>query len=130
MMARWLPKQFLVMLLAVFLTAGFSLPAAQASAMAAKTTTMTDMAMPSDAGMAKVAATDSDCGACLKGASDTGNPMHCPPTCIAPAMAVLPQGLAMTMVLRAQQPTPLPYPQFRGHSPLPDPSPPRPRDIV
>lgn len=129
-MARRSPKQFLVMLLAVLLTAGFSLSAAQASIMSAKMATMTGMAMPSDTGMATDTAStmDSDCGAFLKGADDNGNPMQCPPTCIAPVLAVLPQGLAATMMLRAQQPAPSPYPLLRGHAPLPDPSPPKSSD--
>ncbi|WP_245319649.1 hypothetical protein [Mesorhizobium temperatum] len=118
------------MLLAVFLTAGFSLSAAQATIMSAKMATMTGMTMAGDAGMATDAAStmDSDCGACLVGADDNGNPMQCPPTCIAPVLAVLPQGLAATMMLRAQQPEPSPYPLLCGHAPLPDPSPPKPSD--
>ena len=133
MMAHWSPKHVLVMLLSVFLTAAFSLSGAQASVMSARMTMATDsdMVMRSDTGRAKMSdvatAADRDCQACLKGTSDTGNPMPCPPTCIGPALAVLPQGFAVT-VLRAQQPTPSLYLLFPGHVPLPDPSPPRPSD--
>jgi hypothetical protein len=134
-MARLSPRQILALLLAVLLTAGFSLSGAQASVMSAKMTMMTtDMAMPSDAGMSGMSdmgtAADSDCKACLKGAGDTGNPMHCPPTCIAPAFAVLPQDLAVMMVPPAQQPSPLRTPFLHGRSTLPEPSPPRPSALV
>ena len=126
MMARLSPKHLLVMLLAVFLTAGFSLSAAQASFMSAR---MADaMAMPADMGMVKIAdaGMKGDCKACLKDTSDNGNPMHCPPTCIAPVLAVLPQGLAMTTAPRLRQPTALPAPFLHARSSLPDPYPPRP----
>ncbi|CCV11943.1 hypothetical protein [Mesorhizobium sp. STM 4661] len=126
-MARWSPKYVLVMLLAVFLTAGFSLSAAQASVMSVKMAS--GMTMPSDAGMSGMG-TAGDCSACLKGAGDTGNPMHCPPTCIAPAFAMLPQNLAVMMVPPAQQPSPLPTPFLHGRSTLPEPSPPRPSALV
>lgn len=133
-MARWSPKHVLVMLLAVFLTAGLSLSAAQASVMSARMTMMTGsgMTMPTDVGMAKKSdtATNGDCKACLKGAGDNGNPVYCPTVCVAPVLAVLPQGLTMTMVLRAQQPSAHPAPYLHGRSSAPDPFPPRPSDLV
>ncbi|WP_292450150.1 hypothetical protein [Mesorhizobium sp.] len=116
----------LMMLLAVLLSAGFSLSAAQASIMSAKMTEMTGMAMAADAGMATDTAMNGDCGACLKGAGDNGNPMQCPPSCIAPVLAVLPQGLAITLVPLPSQPSALPTPVLHGRSALPDPSPPKP----
>ncbi len=126
------PKHVLVMLLAVFLTAGFSFSAARASVMSAKMTMMTGsgMTMPADVSMATGSAMNGDCKACLKGASDNGNPIHCPPVCVAPVLAVLPQDLAMRIVLRAQQPSALPAPFLRGRSSVPDPFPPRPIDLV
>ncbi|WP_246093881.1 MULTISPECIES: hypothetical protein [Mesorhizobium] len=130
MVARLSPKHLLVMLLAVFLTAGFSLPAAQASAMSATMTMTADdgMAMPDIAGMGKMAdvGMKGDCKACLKDFGDNGNPIHCSPTCIAPVLAVLPQGLAMTTAPRLRQPSALPTPFRYGRSSLPDPYPPRP----
>ena len=132
-MARWSPKHILVMLLAVFLTAGFSLSAAQASIMSAKMMmTGTGMTMPADTGIAKMADTamNGDCSACLKGAGDTNKPMHCPPTCIAPVLAVLPQDLAITVVPPVQQPSALPMPFLHGRSSLPDPFPPKSIDRV
>ncbi|QND68458.1 hypothetical protein HB777_33965 [Mesorhizobium loti] len=134
-MARLSPKHLLVMLLAVLLTAGFSLSAAQASVMSARMAmTGSEMAMATDTGMAKMSdmgtATDGDCKACLKGAGDIGNPMHCPPTCIAPVLAVLPQDLAMTVVPLVSQPSALPTPLLHGRSSLPDPTPPRPSDLI
>jgi hypothetical protein len=133
MMARWSPKHVLVMLLAVFLTAGFSLSAAEASVMSAKMmTTGSDMTMPAGTDMAKMVdpAMNGDCNACLKSAGDTGKPMHCPPTCIAPVLAVLPQGLAITVVPPVQQPSALPTPFLHGRSSLPDPFPPKSIDLV
>lgn len=129
-MARLSPKHLLVILLAVFLTAGFSLSAVQASVMSARMamTAGDGMTMSSDTGMAKMAdgAMAGDCKACLKDASGSDNPMHCPPTCIAPVLAVLPQGLAIAVVPRLRQPPALPAPFLCGRSSLPDPYPPRP----
>ncbi|WFP60649.1 hypothetical protein [Mesorhizobium sp. WSM4904] len=122
MMARLSPKHLIVMLLAVFLTAGFSLSAAQADVMSA--TMASGMAMTVDAGMGAGSAMKSDCKACLK---DTGDSLkQCPPVCIAPVLAVLPQDFAMTTVLHLQQPSAEPTPFLRGRSSLPDPYPPRP----
>ncbi|MER8576588.1 hypothetical protein NKG99_20295 [Mesorhizobium sp. M1409] len=122
------------MLLAVFLTAGFSLSAAQASFMSAKMmmTPGSGMTMPADTGMAKMADTgmNGDCNACLKGAADTGKPMHCPPTCIAPVLAVLAQSLAIAVVPTVQQPSALPMPFLHGRSSLPDPFPPKSIDLA
>ncbi|WP_192177414.1 hypothetical protein [Mesorhizobium amorphae] len=133
-MARLSPKHLLVMLLAVLLTAGFSMSAAQASTMSAAMTMTADdgMAMAANAGMAKMAddGMKGDCKACLKDTGDNGNPMHCSPTCIAPVLAVLPQGLAMTTAPRVRQPSALPTPLLHGRSSLPDPYPPRPSDLI
>lgn len=130
-MAGLSPKHLFVMLLAAFLTAGFSLSAAQASVMTAKMAIAADdgMAMPSDTGMNKMAADATmtgDCKACLKDAGGSDNPMHCSPTCIAPVLAVLPQAVVMTAVSPVQQPSALAAPFLRGRSSLPDPYPPRP----
>jgi len=125
-MARVSPKHLLVMLLAVFLTAGFSLSVAQASAMSVRMSGA--MAMPADTGMGEMAATPmkGDCNACLKDAGGKGSPMQCPPVCIAPALAVLPQDFGVTPVPSTQQPSATPAPFLRGRSSLPDPYPPRP----
>ncbi|MCP9232571.1 hypothetical protein NMG46_20275 [Mesorhizobium sp. LMG 17147] len=125
MMARLSPKHLLVMLIAVFLTAGFSLSATQASVMSAKMANA--MAMPTGAttGTLAGASMNGDCKACLKEIGDSGNPMHCPPTCIAPVLAVLPQDLAVTAVLHVQQPSTQAAPLLQGRSSLPDPYPPR-----
>lgn len=114
------------MMLAVFLTAGFSLSAAQASIMSVR---MADaMVMPADTGMGKMADTamKGDCSACLKDRGDKGSPMQCSPVCVAPALAVLPQDFGVTPVPLLQQPSPLPAPFPHGRSSLPDPYPPRP----
>ncbi len=90
------------------------------------------MAMSAETGMAKMTdtAVTSDCMACPKDAGGIDNPMHCPPSCIAPVLAVLPQGLAVTMVPQLQQPAALATPFLRGRSFLPDPFPPRPSDLI
>ncbi|UVK47705.1 hypothetical protein BPNPMPFG_002169 [Mesorhizobium sp. AR07] len=131
-MARLSPKHALVTLLAVFLTAGFSLSAAQASIMSAKMmmTSGSGMTMPADTGMATDTGMNGDCNACLKGAGDTGKPMHCPPTCIAPVFAVLPLEFAAMTVTRAPLPSALPTPLLHGRSSLPDPFPPKSTDRV
>lgn len=112
------------MLLAVLLTAGFSLSAAQAGVMSA--TMASGMAMTADAGMGAGSTMKDDCKACLKDMGDNGNLKQCQPVCIAPVLAVLPQDFAVTMTPRLQQPSALPTPFLRGRSSPPDPFPPRP----
>ncbi|KUM28236.1 hypothetical protein AU467_34945 [Mesorhizobium loti] len=131
-MARLSPKHLLVMLLAVFLTAGFSLSAVQASVMSARMAGESAMAMPAAGDMGKMAggAMGEDCKACLKDSGGNDGAMHCPPDCIAPVLAVLPQDLAMTIVPRMQRPSALATPLLHGRSLLPDPSPPRPTALV
>lgn len=65
-MARLSPKHLLVMLLAVVLTAGFSLSGAQASIMSVRMAGA--MTMPAGMGMDKMAEIPmkGDCNACLK----------------------------------------------------------------
>ncbi|CCV08370.1 exported hypothetical protein [Mesorhizobium metallidurans STM 2683] len=130
MMARWSPKHVLVLLLAVFLTTGFSLSAAQANVMSARMTMAADkgMTMPANTSRAKMAdaTMNGDCKACLKDAAGSDNPVRCPPSCIAPVVAVLPQGLAVTTAPGLRQPSALRAPFPRGRSFLPDPYPPRP----
>jgi hypothetical protein len=133
MMARWSPKHVLVILLAAFLAAGFSLSAAQASVMSAKMMMTIGMTMPAaDTSMAKMADTamNGDCNACLKGAADSDKPMQCPPTCIAPVLAVLPLEFAVMTVVRTSLPSALPMPFLHGRSSLPDPFPPKSIDLV
>ncbi|MER9296597.1 hypothetical protein NKI38_08875 [Mesorhizobium sp. M0621] len=91
-------------------------------------TTGSGMTMPADTGIAKMADTamNGDCNACLKGAGDTGKPMHCPPTCIALVLAVLPLEFAVMTVTRASLPTPF----LHGRSSVPDPFPPKSTDLV
>jgi len=82
MMAGFSPKHLFVMLLAIFLTAWFSMSAAQASVMSATMRADDGMATPANAGMRKMAdvSMKSDRKACFKETGDNGNPMHCPPT--------------------------------------------------
>ncbi len=128
------PKHVLVMLLAVFLAVGLSFATAQASIMSASMmmTTGSGMTVLAEPGTAKIADTAMNgvCKACLKGAGDGSTVIHCPPSCIAPALAVLPQGLAMATVLRLRQPSALVTPFLRGRNLSPDPFPPRPSDLI
>lgn len=130
MVARLSLKRLFLALLAVFLTAEFSMSAAQANVISAtmKMTADDDKAMPANAGMGKMVyfGMKGDRKACLKGTGDNSNPTHCPPTCIAPALAVVPEGLIMMTDPCLQQPSALPVPFLRGRSSLPDPFPPRP----
>ncbi|MET2832587.1 hypothetical protein [Mesorhizobium shangrilense] len=123
------------MLLAVFVTVGVSMSAVQASTMAVNMTMAlkAGMAMASETGMTTPgmgAADDSDCKACVKGTGDNGNPMHCPRTCIAPVLAVLPLEFAVMSAVRAPLPSALPTPFLHGRNSLPDPFPPKSIDLV
>lgn len=135
MMGRLSPRHVFALMLAVFVTVGVSVSVVQANTMAL------NMAMASKAGMAVASETamtmagmgataDSDCKACLKGTGDTGNLMHCAPTCIAPVLAVLPHAFAAIAVVQASASPALPEPMRRGRSSLPDPFPPKSVDLV
>lgn len=126
-MARLFPKHLLVTLLAVFLTVGFSLSAAQASIMSVRMAGA--MMMTADTGMGKMGETPmkGDCNACPKDTSNKAGPTQCPQICIAPALAVLPQDFRVTSVPSMEQPSALPAPFLHGRSSLPDPYPPRPK---
>ena len=82
------------------------------------------MSMTTDMGLS------SDCAACPVGSDDRGNPMYCPPVCIASVVAVLPQDLAVTTNVQKPQPFLSPLALLHGRNSLPDPSPPRPSDLV
>lgn len=135
MMARLSPRHIFALLLAVFVTVGVSVSAVQASTMAVNMTmaSQAGIAMASETGMTisdMGAAAGSDCKACLKGTGDNGNPMQCPPTCIAPVLAVLPLEFAAMTVIRAPLPSPLWMPFLHGRSSSPDPFPPKSIDLV
>ncbi|MER8387519.1 hypothetical protein NKG60_04065 [Mesorhizobium sp. M1428] len=135
-MARLSPKHLLTMLLAMVVTAGFSLSAAQAAVMSARMAIDSRMMMASDAGttgadMAKMAdAKGGDCSACLKSSADNDKPMQCAPTCVAPVLAVLPEALPVTGLPQAELPPALPAAFLHGRSLLPEPFPPRPSTLV
>ena len=77
MKARLSPKHVIALLLAVLVTAGFSLSAGQASAMSAKmaVTPSIGMTMLSDTKMTMPGMRAAgDCAACQKGSGDNGNP--------------------------------------------------------
>lgn len=130
-MARLSPRHVFALLLAVFVTVGISLSAVQASNMSVT------MIMASETGSSDAvtsmsvmgAVTDSDCKACFKSTGDNESPMHCPPTCVAPVLAVLPLAFASTTI-RAPEPSALPVPFLHGRNSSPDPFPPKPSDTV
>jgi hypothetical protein len=132
MMARLSPRHVFALLLAVLVTVGVSLSAVQADIMAVAMTSDAGMAIASETGMTSETvmtmagmAADSDCKACLKGTGDSANPMHCPPTCVAPVLAVLPLEVAVMAAIPAPLPSARPTPLPSGRSSAPDPSPPR-----
>ena len=135
-MARLSPKRIFVLLLAVFVTTGASLSVVQAGNMAATMSMATDnaAAMTVENGMVAMAdmqaAPGGDCKACIKHVGDNGKLTHCPPTCIAPALAMLPSAAGMVPVLPIQQPSGSSTPRLDGRNFLPDPSPPRSSDLV
>ena len=130
------PKQILALLLAALVTAGLSVSVVQANGMAvtmAMTHDMNATVVP-DMGAAEMPAMchadDGGCAACPKGASDNGTPMHCPPACTTPVLAVLPQEFVVTTIGQSAQLLLSPSPLLRGRDSLPDPSPPRPSDLI
>ncbi len=129
MMPRPSLKRLFLMLLAVFLTTGFSISAAEASVVSAamKMTADDRMAIPTNAGMGKMADVGMkvDRKVCLKGTGENGNPMRCPPTCISPLLALVPQGLAVATARRLRQLSALPAALLRGRGSPPEPFPPR-----
>jgi hypothetical protein len=122
----WSSRQGFVFLLAAFVATGFALSAVQASNMSVKMSMATDIGIATDMGMSS----DGDCAACSAGSDDHGNPMYCPPVCITPILAVLPQDLAVATNVQRLQPFLSPLALLHGRSSLPDPYPPRPSDLA
>jgi hypothetical protein len=118
-MKRWSVRQLLTLLLAVLVTAGIGSSVVQASNMATK------MAMASDMG----ASGHSDCGACPTGGKDDAKGVACVPVCVAPLMAMLPQGTSAPSVQMPAVFT-VRYQLPHGLTSPPDPFPPRTTDIA
>jgi hypothetical protein len=135
-MMAWSPRWILVLLLAVFATAGFGVGAVRASNMSVAMAMMSDQstAVSSDSDMAMQsktgANTGNDCQDCLGGTGNHGKPMDCSPVCVAPALAVPPAELAVVLDVRNSRPVLPPSALLRGRRIGPDPSPPRSIDIV
>lgn len=118
-MKRWSVRQVLVLLLAVFVTAGMNLSAAQASDMTVK------MAMASDMG----ASGHDGCPGCPTGGVDDGmKAVACASICVAQVLAVLPQMAPTTIALVAAS-YPALAPVLHGRVLEPDHYPPRTTDI-
>ncbi|MBN8998854.1 MAG: hypothetical protein J0H54_05510 [Rhizobiales bacterium] len=118
-MKRWSVRQILVLLLAVFVTAGMNLSAAQASEMTVK------MVMASDMGVSG----HDGCQGCPTGGGDDGmKAMACTSVCVAPVLAVPPQ-TAPTMIVQLAASYPALAPVLRGQAPAPGHYPPRTADI-
>lgn len=109
-------RHVFALLLAAFVAVGLSLSSVQASDMAIK------MAMASDMSMSA----DSDCTGCPDEGSEGGKMTVCPQVCIAPVLAIVPQGLADVFLAPPPYLTPLPSAYLHGRSAIPDPYPPRP----
>jgi hypothetical protein len=135
-MMVWSPRRILVLLLAMFVTAGFGVSAVRASNMSVAMAMMSDQstAVSSDSDMtmqSKTGAnTGNDCQDCLGGSSNHGKPMDCSPICVAPVLAVSPNELAVALGVRKSRPVLPTSALLRGHPVRPDPSPPRSTDIV
>lgn len=109
-------RHVVVLLLAVLMSAPMSLSAARASEMTVKMATMAGMDMPAEG----------DCAGCPDDSAMTA----CPPVCVVPILALLPQELAtLDRVMAARLAPPL-YPPLHGRDFLPDPHPPRSKAIV
>lgn len=118
-MKRCSARKLVALLLAVFVTVGMSLSAVQASGMSAK------MAMASD----MLGSVHDGCPGCpTSGGNDGMKATACGIVCVAPVLAVLPEGASMAAV---QKPAsfPVPEPLLRGRRAQPDPYPPRTTDI-
>lgn len=127
-----LPKNLLVVLLAVFLTAGFNLSTAHASIIPTKMTMLADrgLALSGTGKTADATTMKVHSKSCVKQTGDSDNPTRCPPTCITPVLGLLPQDLAVARVGRALRPPGLSGRSLRGRRPLPDPFPPRSPDAA
>jgi hypothetical protein len=122
---RWSARPLLALLIAVCVAAGLAMSPVQASDMAVK------MAMGADAGVSSMAMpSDDGCSGCPDQNADNGKMTACPQACVAPAVAVLPDGLAFAIVLPAPRPAPLPTAFLHGWGGTPDPYPPRPFSSV
>jgi hypothetical protein len=114
-MANWSARQILALMLAVFVTLGLSLSAAQASSMVGKMTMSTEMGVP-------------DHGSCHGCGGDEGKARAMPcasSICTMSFLAILPQTVPVAFVGTSVSPSgsrPLPH----GIAYPPDPYPPRP----
>ena len=116
----WLTRPVLALLLAVFVAAGLSLSAVQASDMAVKMGMMSGMDMSGGG----------DCGGCPDKAPDGKGVASCLSVCLVPVAALTPQ-LPFTVI--AISPTSLPpprHPALQGRHAPPDPYPPRSIDLA
>ncbi|OAP35321.1 hypothetical protein AU381_25960 [Sinorhizobium glycinis] len=119
-MKRWSARQLIPLLLAVFVAAGMSLSAAQASVMTAKMTTMAEMDMSSEAG----------CLDCPAYSPDSGmKAMACGVVCAAPVLAALPTALPLPSCETAVSLPPREA-LLHGRALPPEPYPPRTSDIA
>jgi hypothetical protein len=122
---RWSARHLFALLIAVSVAAGLGMSPVQASAMAVK------MAMAADAGASSMAMPSADgCSGCPDRNTDNGKMTVCPLACVAPALAVLPGGLALAVASPASRPVPLPTAFLHGWGGVPDPYPPRPFSFV
>jgi hypothetical protein len=116
-MKRWSFRHALVLLLAVFVTAGIGLSFVHAAEMTAGMAVASDMRAPPHDG----------CKACPP--DDSGKAMNCTVGCPVPAHAVLAQAEPIAIAEATASFTVL-HPALYGMEPPPNAGPPRPTDIV
>lgn len=118
-MQHWTVRQIFALVLGALIALGLNLSAVQASDMSMK------MAMAS----AMAGSGHGDCHGCADKPDAGAKTMTCVSTCVAPLLAVLPQGLPSTVhVVSTLSPVPSPF--LPGRIASPEPFPPRPSDHV
>jgi hypothetical protein len=118
---KWSARQMLTLFLAVFVTLGVSGAVAHANSMAANMATASSMDMGGSG--------HDGCSACPKGGDHGSNATTCSPICVAPVLAMLPQGSTPLPIQAASAFTILQL-SFFGRTSPPEPYPPRPLDLA
>jgi hypothetical protein len=114
-MTRWTFRQICVLMLGLFVALGMSLSAVQASNMAAGMMIMSGHQMSANG--------TADCAAC-KDVPGSAKLMQCDATCVAPAVATVPQSPALLIERRVDRPVSQ-SPTLSGWTASPNPHPPK-----
>jgi len=119
-MMSWPTRRVLALLLAVFVVAGLSLSAVQASDMAVKMSMMSGMGMSGGG----------DCSGCPDRAANGKGVAACLSVCVVPVVALTPQIPSAETAVSLRRLSPPLYPTLYGRNPPPDPYPPRSSDFA